>query len=96
MPQNDNVANIYDCLNQTYENLTNIMGEMDQFLKENPDNEIVRSWIRQLGTVGLNILYSQKELISSYGDESIRSQLVDRITDKENTFSTTLETRHYR
>lgn len=75
-------VSIYDGMNYNYGKLEGIMGDLYQYLQDNPADEIARNILDRLGSIGQNMLFSQKEFTSAYGDPSLKDSLIDNLDSK--------------
>ena len=78
-------------MNEIYNYLLGIMGEIDKKIKENPNDESNYQLLEDLGNLGKRMLSTQESLAVSYGTTDEAINLMDRINDKKQALTTSLE-----
>ncbi len=78
-------------MNEIYNYLLGIMGEIDKKIKENPNDESNYQLLEDLGNLGKRMLSTQESLAVSYGTTDEAINLMDRINDKKQVLITSLE-----
>ena len=86
----DNFSNLYDSMNENYGELERIMGSIYQYTQSNPNDENAKELLLGLGEVAKKMIGSQREFTISYGNDSIKDSLVDRLNDKESALVSSL------
>ena len=66
-------------------------GKKWQKVKENPEDEYSRELLKSLGNLGKRMLSTEESLVVSYGSPDEAINLMDRISDKKQTLTTSLE-----
>lgn len=82
---------LVDKMNENYNYLQTIMGVVNEKVKENPEDEYSRELLKSLGNLGKRMLSTEESLVVSYGSPDEAINLMDRISDKKQTLTTSLE-----
>ena len=82
---------LVDKMNENYNYLQTIMGVVNEKVKENPEDEYSRELLKSLGNLGKRMLSTEESLVVSYGSPNEAINLMDRISDKKQTLTTSLE-----
>ena len=78
-------------MNENYNSLQTIMGVVYEKVNENPDDEYSRELLELLGNLGKRMLSTEESLVVSYGSPDEAINLMDRISDKKQALTTSLE-----
>ena len=78
-------------MTHNYGKLEGIMADLYQYLQDNPTDEMARDVLTRLGTVGQNMIFSQKEFTKSYGDPALKDSLIDNLDSKAQALSKAAE-----
>ena len=87
----ENFDLLVDKMNENYNYLQTIMGVVNEKVKENPEDEYSRELLKSLGNLGKRMLSTEESLVVSYGSPNEAINLMDRISDKKQTLTTSLE-----
>lgn len=87
----ENFDLLVDKMNENYNYLQTIMGVVNEKVKENPEDEYSRELLKSLGNLGKRMLSTEESLVVSYGSPDEAINLMDRISDKKQTLTTSLE-----
>ena len=79
---NNAFDNIYDGMNFNYGKLEGILADLYTRLQEDPNDDFARDMFTRLSTVAENMIFSQKELTTYYGDPSIKNSLIGQLDSK--------------
>ena len=82
---------LVDKMNENYNYLQTIMGVVNEKVKENPEDEYSRELLKSLGNLGKRMLSTEESLVVSYGTTDEAINLMDRISDKKQALTTSLE-----
>lgn len=58
------------------------MSDLYQYLQDNPADEMARDVLNRLGTIRQNMIFSQREFTSSYGDPNLKDNLINNLDSK--------------
>lgn len=78
-------------MDYNYSYLQTIMGVVYEKVKENPGDEYSRELLESLGNLGKRMLSTEETLVVSYGSPNETINLIDRISDKKQALTTSLE-----
>lgn len=78
-------------MDDNYSYLQTIMGVVYEKVKENPGDEYSRELLESLGNLGKRMLSTEESLVVSYGTTDEAINLMDRISDKKQALTTSLE-----
>lgn len=81
----ENFDFIYDSMTKNYSDLEQIMGAIYQKTQSDPTDESNFELLQGLGEVAKNMIESQKEFTTAYGDPSIKETVVANLNDKQQT-----------
>lgn len=87
----DNFDLIFTKMNENYDYLQNIMGEVYEKIKENPSDEANYQLLDALGNLGKRMLSTQESLVESYCLSDNAANLIDRIDEKKQVLTSSLE-----
>lgn len=87
----ENFDLLLDKMNENYSYLQTIMGVVYEKVKENPEDESSMELLESLGNLGKRMLSTEESLIVSYGSPDETINLMDRISDKKQVLTTSLE-----
>ena len=87
----ENFDLLVDKMNENYNYLQTIMGVVYEKVKENPGDEYSRELLESLGNLGKRMLSTEESLVVSYGSPDEAINLMDRISDKKQALTTSLE-----
>lgn len=87
----DNFDLLFDKMNENYNYLQEIMGAVNEKIKENPSNESNYQLLDALGNLGKRMLSTQESLVESYCRTDEGVILMDRLDDKKKALTTSLE-----
>ena len=87
MENNDFFGTIYDGMNRNYRKLEDLLS----YLYQNKDKEIVKEIMDRLVAIGIDMTSIQKDLVSEYGDSSIKQSLIDNLDERTSSLSQALE-----
>lgn len=87
----ENFDLLFDKMNENYNYLQAIMGEVYERVKENPEDEYSRELLESLGNLGKRMLSTEESLVVSYGSPDETINLMDKINDKKQALTTSLE-----
>ena len=82
---------LFEKMNDNYNYLQTIMGAVYEKVKENPEDEYSRELLESLGNLGKRMLSTEESLVVSYGSTDEAINLMDRISDKKQALTTSLE-----
>lgn len=82
---------LFEKMNDNYNYLQTIMGAVYEKVKENPEDEYSRELLESLGNLGKRMLSTEESLVVSYGSPDEAINLMDRINDKKQALTTSLE-----
>lgn len=82
---------LFEKMNDNYNYLQTIMGAVYEKVKENPEDEYSRELLESLGNLGKRMLSTEESLVVSYGSPDEAINLMDRISDKKQALTTSLE-----
>ena len=77
-----NFGDIFDSMNHNFGKLESLLGELYQHLQEHPEDEMARYMFSKLCVIGEDMVYSQKEFTTHYGDPSIKNNLIGNLDSK--------------
>ncbi len=87
----ENFDLLFEKMNENYNYLQAIMGEVYERVKENPEDEYSRELLESLGNLGKRMLSTEESLVVSYGSPDETINLMDKINDKKQALTTSLE-----
>ena len=87
----ENFDLLFEKMNDNYNYLQTIMGAVYEKVKENPEGEYGRELLESLGNLGKRMLSTEESLVVSYGSTDEAINLMDRINDKKQALTTSLE-----
>lgn len=87
----DNFDLLFGKMNENYNYLQEIMRAVNEKIKENPHDESNYQLLDALGNLGKRMLSTQESLVGSYCRTDEAVSLMDRIDDKKQTLTTSLE-----
>lgn len=87
----ENFDLLFEKMNENYNYLQAIMGEVYERVKENPEDEYSREILESLGNLGKRMLSTEESLVVSYGSPDETINLMDKINDKKQALTTSLE-----
>lgn len=87
----ENFDLLVDKMNENYNSLQTIMGVVYEKVNENPDDEYSRELLELLGNLGKRMLSTEESLVVYYGSPDEAINLMDRISDKKQALTTSLE-----
>lgn len=87
----ENFDLLFEKMNDNYNYLQTIMGAVYEKVKENPEDEYSRELLEALGNLGKRMLSTEESLVVSYGSTDEAINLMDRINDKKQALTTSLE-----
>lgn len=87
----ENFDLLFEKMNDNYNYLQTIMGAVYEKVKENPEDEYSRELLESLGNLGKRMLSTEESLVVSYGSTDEAINLMDRISDKKQALTTSLE-----
>ncbi len=79
----ENFDFIYDSMTKNYSDLEQIMGAVYQKIQSDPTDENNIELLQGLGGIAKNMIESQKEFTTNYGDPSIKETIVANLDDKQ-------------
>lgn len=82
---------LFEKMNDNYNYLQTIMGAVYEKVKENPEDEYSRELLESLGNLGKRMLSTEESLVVSCGSTDEAINLMDRISDKKQALTTSLE-----
>ncbi len=74
--------NIYDGMNYNYGKLEGVLADLYRRLQDDPSDDFARDMFTRLSTVAEDMIFSQKELTTYYGDPSIKNSLIGQLDSK--------------
>lgn len=74
--------NIYEGMSYNYGKLEGILSDLYTQLQQDPSNDLARDMFTRLSTVAENMIFSQKELTTHYGDPSFSNALLGQLDSK--------------
>lgn len=86
----ENFGQIYDSMSRTYSELESMMGTIYEEMQNNPSDERNNNLLQGLGSIGLKMLFSQRDFTESYGDNDLKETLVSKLDEKITTLSNDL------
>ena len=89
--KSDSFGEIYDSMSLNYGKLEQIMSDLYQVLQENPDNEFVREILSRLGTVGQNMLFTQRHFTELYCELGLKTNITNNLELKEQTLTKAID-----
>ena len=87
----ENFDLLFEKMNDNYNYLQTIMGVVYEKVKENPEDEYSRELLEALGNLGKRMLSTEESLVVSYESTDEAINLMDRINDKKQALTTSLE-----
>lgn len=87
----ENFDLLHGNMDDNYSYLQTIMGVVYEKVKENPGDEYSRELLESLGNLGKRMLSTEETLVVSYGAPNETINLIDRISDKKQALTTSLE-----
>lgn len=87
----ENFDFIYDSMSRNYSYLEEIMSTVYQKIQLDPTDESSFELLQGLGEVAKNMIESQKEFTTLYGDSSIKETVIANLDIKKQTLMETLE-----
>ena len=87
MENSDFFGTIYDGMNRNYRKLEDLLS----YLYQNKDKEMVKEIMDRLVAIGMDMTSIQKDLVSEYGDSSIKQSLIDNLDERTSSLSQALE-----
>ena len=77
-----NFENVFSGMAYNYGKLEAIVAELYQHLQKNPDDAMAQDLFTRLSTIAENMVFSQKEFTTFYGDPSIKDNLIENLDSK--------------
>ena len=87
----ENFDLLLDKMNENYSYLQTIMGVVYEKVKENPEDESSMELLESLGNLGKRMLSTEESLVGSYCHKDEAITLIDKIEEKKNSLTTSLE-----
>ena len=87
----ENFDLILDKMNENYSYLQTIMGVVYEKVKENPEDESSMELLESLGNLGKRMLSTEESLVGPYCHTDEAITLIDKIEEKKNSLTTSLE-----
>lgn len=88
---NNKFEEVYDSMTDNYSRLETVIADLYQYLQSNPSDEVVRSTIGRLSSIGDRMLSSQRDFTEYYAEQNEKTNLIAHLDSKIESLSKSTE-----